>query len=91
MAYLASAIIATRARLDELEKELESRHARESELVKKLEAERNRRLEMEFIVEDIEREQKAPFVVPALLEAFVKISQASTAAIQYKPSSSSNE
>jgi hypothetical protein len=77
--------------LDELEKELESRIARESEFIKELAAERTRRLEMEYIVEDIQREQKAPFVVPALLEAFVKISQASTAAIQYKPSSNSNK
>ncbi|KAF7419273.1 hypothetical protein PC9H_001860 [Pleurotus ostreatus] len=41
--------------------------------------ERRRRLEVEGILADITREQKEPFVVPALLEAFVSISKMTTA------------
>lgn len=41
--------------------------------------ERRKRLEVEGILADITREQKEPFVVPALLEAFVSISKMTTA------------
>jgi len=54
------------------------------ERLKKLEqelaAERRLRLEAEAIVEDIRRECKAPFVVPGLLDAFIKLSRLTTQA-----------
>ncbi|KAJ3563982.1 hypothetical protein NP233_g8594 [Leucocoprinus birnbaumii] len=87
----AQANTAANARIDELEKEIDSFKAKEAELTQTLQAERNKRLEMESIVQDIEREQKSPFVVPALLEAFIKISQASTAAMQYQSSFGSSQ
>jgi hypothetical protein len=70
--------------LIELEAQLKSQNAKNSELVSELEAEQKRRLEMEAVVEDVKRECKAPFIVPALLETFVKISRATTAAINYE-------
>jgi len=80
-----------KVRWDELEKELEVSKAKEVELGKELQVEKLRRLEMESVLEDIQREQKSPFVVPALLEAFIQISQASTAAIHHKTSPPSNQ
>lgn len=80
-----------RVHSDELEKELEVYKAKQIELVKELQVEKARRLEMELVLEDIQREQKSPFVVPALLEAFIKISQASTAATHHKTSLVSNQ
>ncbi|KAF5353984.1 hypothetical protein D9756_007078 [Leucocoprinus leucothites] len=87
----AKADAATRARLDELAKEIESHKTKQAELTRELEAERNKRLEMESVLADIRREQKSPFVVPALLDTFVKISQASTAALKYKSTFGSNQ
>ncbi|KAF8201351.1 hypothetical protein K438DRAFT_1821866 [Mycena galopus ATCC 62051] len=40
-----------------------------------LQTERARRRRLEEIVEDVRRERRAPFVVPALLDAFIEISQ----------------
>jgi hypothetical protein len=40
-----------------------------------LQAERKRRVEAEQALEDIERECKEPFIVPALLKAFINISK----------------
>ncbi|KAJ7677954.1 hypothetical protein DFH06DRAFT_1167477 [Mycena polygramma] len=51
----------TKARIEQFEKELQ--------------AERARRRRLEEIVEDVRRECTAPFVVPALLDAFVEISK----------------
>ena len=45
-----------------------------------LEAERMLRLEAEDVVRDIRRECKAPFVVPGLLDAFIKLSRLTTQA-----------
>ncbi|KIY48582.1 hypothetical protein FISHEDRAFT_58868 [Fistulina hepatica ATCC 64428] len=44
----------------------------------KLERERRRRAELEDFVDDIKRECREPFVVPALLEAFASVSKLST-------------
>ena len=71
--------------------ELEASRAKEIELRKELQVEKSRRSEMESVLEDIQREQKSPFVVPALLEAFIQISQASTAATHHKISLASNQ
>ncbi|KAK7023136.1 hypothetical protein R3P38DRAFT_3317359 [Favolaschia claudopus] len=51
----------TRARLEHLEEELQ--------------AERDRRKRLEGVIEDIRRERREPFVVPALLDAFIEISK----------------
>ena len=45
-----------------------------------LDTERRMRLEAEDIVKDIQREYKAPFVVPGLLDAFIKLSRLTTQA-----------
>jgi hypothetical protein len=45
-----------------------------------LETERMLRLEAEDVVNDIRRECKAPFVVPGLLDAFIKLSRLTTQA-----------
>jgi hypothetical protein len=47
----------------------------------KLELEKERRASAEDSLKDIERECRKPFVVPALLKAFIKISQLSSAAM----------
>jgi hypothetical protein len=47
----------------------------------KLEVERNKRAIAEQSLMDVERERKEPFVVPALLKAFIKISQLCSAAV----------
>ncbi|KIY48580.1 hypothetical protein FISHEDRAFT_58866 [Fistulina hepatica ATCC 64428] len=44
----------------------------------KLERERRRRAELEDFVDDVKRECREPFVVPALLEAFASVSKLST-------------
>lgn len=82
--------VAMRMRLKEIEKELEMERAKYSEATEQLEIERAKRFEMENILKDVERECESPFVVPALLEAFVKISQATTAAIHYQAPSNAN-
>jgi hypothetical protein len=46
-----------------------------------LESEQKRRAEAEQSLKDVERECREPFVVPALLKAFIKISQLSSSAI----------
>ena len=45
-----------------------------------LDAERKMRLEAEDVVSDIRRECKAPFIVPGLLDAFIKLSRLTTQA-----------
>ena len=47
----------------------------------KLEVEQNKRAIAEQSLKDVERECKEPFVVPALLKAFIKISQLGSAAV----------
>ena len=47
----------------------------------KLEVEQNKRAIAEQSLKDVERECKEPFVVPALLKAFIKISQLSSTAV----------
>ncbi|KAF9004745.1 hypothetical protein BDQ17DRAFT_1354606 [Cyathus striatus] len=60
-----------RAQVAALSKELEStKHD--------LENERRRRREAEAVVEDIQRECKEPFIVPALMDAFIKVSRLTT-------------
>ena len=43
-----------------------------------LKQERRRRMEAEATLKDIERECREPFVVPALLDAFITISKITT-------------
>lgn len=57
----------------QLEAETEARRAAELQLA----AERERRELAESAVEDAQRECTAPFVIPALMDAFIKISQLS--------------
>lgn len=45
-----------------------------------LDTERRLRVEAEDVVRDIQRECKTPFVVPGLLDAFVKLSKLTTQA-----------
>jgi hypothetical protein len=45
-----------------------------------LDTERKLRLEAEDVVRDIRRECNAPFVVPGLLDAFIKLSRLTTQA-----------
>lgn len=52
------------------------------EIEKDLENERCLRLKAEATLQDIRRECKAPFVVPALLDAFISISNLTTQALQ---------
>lgn len=80
-----------KARLQELEKELESERLKQRELAKELEDERTKRLDMEAILKDVERERKAPFIVPGLLEAFIKIAKATTVAMQGSPPGSGQQ
>ncbi|KAF8799813.1 hypothetical protein BYT27DRAFT_7200793 [Phlegmacium glaucopus] len=54
--------------------------ARIKKLEQDLEAERRMRLEAEDVIRDIRREYKAPFVVPGLLDAFIKLSRLTTQA-----------
>lgn len=56
---------------EELSREQQSRRVQEA----LLRAERLRRSEVESMMNDTTRECKQPFVVPALLEAFLKIQQ----------------
>lgn len=79
--------IVGKIRLQGIEKELEAARTRQLETEKELGVERAKRREMEAVLKDVERERKSPFVVPALLEAFIKISQVTTSAIQYKAAS----
>jgi hypothetical protein len=46
-----------------------------------LQAEKRRRIEAEESLRDVERECREPFVVPALLEAFVELSKLTTEAL----------
>lgn len=57
----------------QLQGETEARHAAELALM----MERRRRELAESAVEDAQRERAAPFVVPALMDAFMRISQLS--------------
>ncbi|KIM81134.1 hypothetical protein PILCRDRAFT_502530 [Piloderma croceum F 1598] len=47
----------------------------------KLDLEQDRRAVVEQLLRDVERECRKPFIVPALLKAFIKISQISDAAV----------
>lgn len=60
-----------------LAQEVEARIAAEEAL----KTERIQRLRAERLVEDIRKEQASPFVVPALMDAFVKIAQMSDTAL----------
>ncbi|KAM6495095.1 hypothetical protein JOM56_009718 [Amanita muscaria] len=55
---------------------------RRAELEEELERERSLRLGAEATLKDVERECRAPFVVPALLEAFTTISNLTTQAMK---------
>ncbi len=47
-----------------------------------LAAERQKRKESEAIISDIRRECRAPFVVPALLDAFLSVSHATNSSMK---------
>ncbi|KAF9442055.1 hypothetical protein P691DRAFT_765629 [Macrolepiota fuliginosa MF-IS2] len=81
---------AMKTRIQELERELEEERTNKLELKRHLEVERMKRVETEFILKDVERERRSPFVVPALLETFIKISRATTAAIHHRTASDAN-
>lgn len=63
----------------EVEERLLNAEARLESVETALVDEGRKRLEAEGILADVIREQKEPFVVPALLEAFVSISKMTTA------------
>ncbi|KAJ7040979.1 hypothetical protein C8F04DRAFT_1081255 [Mycena alexandri] len=56
--------------------------ARIDHLTAELRAERAKRRRVEDVVEDIRRECRAPFVVPALLDAFVEVSRLTAEAME---------
>ncbi|KAJ7779194.1 hypothetical protein B0H16DRAFT_1501893 [Mycena metata] len=56
--------------------------ARIDHLASELRAERAKRRRVEGVVEDIRRECRAPFVVPALLDAFVEVSRLTAEAME---------
>jgi len=62
---------------------LEALKTRLKEVERDLENERHMRLKAEASLQDIRRECKAPFVVPALLDAFISISNLTTQALQH--------
>ena len=68
----------TTALREELGREQQNRRVQEA----LLRAERVRRAELESMVKDTTRECKQPFVVPALLDAFMKIGQMTGDAIK---------
>jgi hypothetical protein len=84
---VAKAVGEARARRTEMEIALESERVKRFEMEAVLKAERTKRIEMENVLKDIERECKSPFVVPALLDTFIQVSQATTAAINHQASS----
>jgi type II secretory pathway component PulM len=58
----------TKARIEQFETELQ--------------AEREKRRRLEDAIEDIRRERREPFVVPALLDAFIEISKLTNGALE---------
>lgn len=66
---------------------LQALKTRLREVEKDLENERHLRLKAEATLQDIRRECKAPFVVPALLDAFISISNLTTQALQHSKGS----
>lgn len=58
--------------------------ARLAMVEKELLDEKRRRAEVESALQDVERECREPFVVPALLQAFVSISKLTTEALSSK-------
>ncbi|KAK2463971.1 hypothetical protein APHAL10511_004022 [Amanita phalloides] len=62
-------------KLSEMDVEFNSERQRREELEKELANERKKRVEVENILKDVERECRAPFVVPAMMEAFKTISR----------------
>lgn len=56
--------------------------ARIQQLESELRSERAKRRKLEDMVEDIRRECREPFVVPALLDAFVEISKLTNEALE---------
>ncbi|KAF9465993.1 hypothetical protein BDZ94DRAFT_1296168 [Collybia nuda] len=67
----SSEVLATKTRLEAVENELR--------------AERKKREEAEIALNDIERECRDPFVVPALFDAFVSISRITSQAMEQEP------
>lgn len=67
-----------RSKLSDVEKELRAERERRGELEKELDQERKKRIEAENILNDVERECRTPFVVPAMIEAFKTISRVTT-------------
>lgn len=66
------------SKLSDVEKELRAERERGGELEKELDRERKKRVEAEGILNDVERECRTPFVVPAMMEAFKTISRVTT-------------
>ena len=69
---------AMRSKLSDVEKELSAERERRGELEKELDQERMKRIEAENILNDVERECRTPFVVPAMMDAFKTISRVTT-------------
>lgn len=46
-----------------------------------LEAEQKRRIQIERVLEDVGREQSSPFIVPALMDAFLKLAEMGDTAV----------
>jgi hypothetical protein len=67
--------LVTTSRIMVLEAMLGAERTRVQVLEEMLKNERRRRLETEAALEDVERECREPFVVPALLESFIAISK----------------
>jgi hypothetical protein len=59
---------------------IKAMESRIRKLEQDLDTERRMRLEAEDVVRDIRRECKTPFIVPGLLDAFIKLSRLTTQA-----------
>ncbi|TFK36251.1 hypothetical protein BDQ12DRAFT_687089 [Crucibulum laeve] len=70
--------------IEEGRKLVEAAQSRTEEEQKIAAEERRRRLEAENALADVERECRAPFVVPALLDAFMSVSKLTTRVIKTK-------
>ena len=78
-----------RSRLSTVDMELKAEREKRDELEKELMGERKRRIEAENILNDVERECRTPFVVPAMIEAFKTISTLTTWTMDIKNSKTS--
>ncbi len=80
---------AVRSKLSTVDVELKAEREKREELEKELIGERKRRIEAENILNDVERECRTPFVVPAMIEAFKTISTLTTLTMDIKNSTTS--